>query len=124
MDDKRQKEVREYLARIKKTVEASQALMESVDLRLKETDRLLESQGLTRDEIRKMRFSKEQRVLANQELTRMGLPPLEEEDTAIDFDLATANYRDSLGDSADAEDESVLAARQRKFGTFMQQFRL
>lgn len=124
MDDKKQQDVKEYLARIRKTVEASKALMESVDLRLKETDRLLEAQGLTRDEIRKMRFTSEQRELANAELKRLGLDPIEADDTAMDFDLATANYRESFGDSADAEDESVLEARQRKFGTFMQQFRL
>ena len=124
MEDRKQEDVRAYLARIKKTVEASRALMESVDLRLRETDRLLEAQGLTRDEIRKMRFTKDQRERANDELRRMGLPPLEEEELETSFDYRPDDYRSDLADSADVEDESVLAARQRKFGTFMQQYRL
>lgn len=124
MDDKKQEEVKAYLARIRKTVEASKALMESVDLRLRETDRMLEAQGLTRDEVRKMRFTTEQREKANEELRRMGLPPMDEVDTTIDFDLSTAEYRENFADIADMEDESVVASRARKLGTFMQQFRL
>lgn len=124
MDDKKQEEVKVYLARIRKTVEASKALMESVDLRLRETDRMLEAHGLTRDEVRKMRFTPEQREKANEELRRMGLPPMDEVDTTIDFDLSTADYRERFADSADMEDESVVASRARKLGTFMQQFRL
>lgn len=124
MDDKKQEEVKAYLARIRKTVEASKALMESVDLRLRETDRMLEAQGLTRDEVRKMRFTPEQREKANEELRRMGLPPMDEVDTTIDFDLSTAEYRENFADIADMEDESVVASRARKLGTFMQQFRL
>lgn len=124
MDDKKQEEVKAYLARIRKTVEASKALMESVDLRLRETDRMLEAQGLTRDEVRKMRFTTEQREKANEELRRMGLAPMDEVDTTIDFDLSTAEYRENFADIADMEDESVVASRARKLGTFMQQFRL
>lgn len=124
MDDKKQEEVKAYLARIRKTVEASKALMESVDLRLRETDRMLEAQGLTRDEVRKMRFTPEQREKANEELRRMGLAPMDEVDTTIDFDLSTAEYRENFADIADMEDESVVASRARKLGTFMQQFRL
>lgn len=40
-------EVKEYLATIRKTVADSQAAIDAAQLRLKETDRLLESQGLT-----------------------------------------------------------------------------
>lgn len=124
MDDKKQEEVKAYLARIRKTVEASKALMESVDLRLKETDRLLEAQGLTRDEVRKMRFTPEQRARANEELERMGLDPIDEVKAEADFEFNREDYRERFVDSADVEDESVIESRQRKFGTFMQQFRL
>lgn len=124
MDDKKQEEVKAYLARIRKTVEASKALMESVDLRLKETDRLLEAQGLTRDEVRKMRFTPEQRARANEELERMGLDPIDEVKAKTDFEFNREDYLERFVDSADAEDESVVESRQRKFGTFMQQFRL
>lgn len=124
MDDKKQEEVKAYLARIRKTVEASKALMESVDLRLKETDRLLEAQGLTRDDVRKMRFTPEQRARANEELERMGLDPIDEVKAKADFEFNREDYLERFVDSADAEDESVVESRQRKFGTFMQQFRL
>lgn len=124
MDAQKQEDIKAYLARIKKTVDASKALMESVDLRLKETDRLLEAQGLTRDDVRKMHFTPEQRARANEELERMGLDPIEESGTETEFDFNRDEYREHLADSADIEDESVLAARQRKFGTFMQEFRL
>ncbi|MCQ2367807.1 MAG: hypothetical protein MJ109_02205 [Kiritimatiellae bacterium] len=124
MEAQKQEEIKAYLARIKKTVEASKALMESVDLRLKETDRLLEAQGLTRDDVRKMRFTPEQRARANEELERMGLDPIEEVKSEADFEFNRDDYRERFADSADVEDESVIESRQRKFGTFMQQYRL
>lgn len=124
MEAQKQEEIKAYLARIKKTVEASKALMESVDLRLKETDRLLEAQGLTRDDVRKMRFTPEQRARANEELERMGLDPIEEVKAEADFEFNRDDYRERFADSADVEDESVIESRQRKFGTFMQQYRL
>lgn len=124
MEAQKQEEIKAYLARIKKTVEASKALMESVDLRLKETDRFLEAQGLTRDDVRKMRFTPEQRARANEELERMGLDPIEEVKAEADFEFNRDDYRERFADSADVEDESVIESRQRKFGTFMQQYRL
>lgn len=43
-------EVESYLARIRETVRKSELLMEQAELRCRETDRLLASQGLTRED--------------------------------------------------------------------------
>ena len=51
------KEAAAYLAKIKATVKKSRALVEQAELRLAETDRLLEQQGLTREAVRNFRFT-------------------------------------------------------------------
>ena len=71
------KDIQAYLARIRKTVEASKNLVSQVQLRIAETDRMLESQGLTREQVMNMRFSEAQMEAANNELKRRGMDPLE-----------------------------------------------
>ena len=66
-----------YLARIRRTIEESNRLVEQVGLRIQETDRMLERQGLTREQVMAMRFSDAQIEAANAELERRGLDPLE-----------------------------------------------
>lgn len=127
MDDERQQEIREYLARVRKTIADSRALVEQVDLRIQETDRFLASQGLTREQVRNMRFTKEQRLLANAELKRRGLPLIEDDDLDADFDAATAAVRAAQLELPPDPGESgrdMLAERQRKFGNFMQTYRI
>ena len=117
----------EYLARIRKTIAESEALVAQTELRMRETDRLLESQGLTREQVLSFRFSNEQKLAVNEELKRRGLPPLE--DDAADVPPrdpgapapvgvpAAPNFavRDSQGD---------LENRQKKFGMMMKPFSL
>ena len=114
----------EYLARIRKTIAESEALVAQTELRMRETDRLLESQGLTREQVMSLRFSNEQKLAVNEELKRRGLPPLEDDGAEIDDDPdapipvgipAASNFsaNDSQGD---------LENRQRKFGMMMKQF--
>ena len=114
----------EYLARIRKTIAESEELVSQTELRMRETDRLLESQGLTREQVMGLRFSKEQRLAVNEELKRRGLPPLEDDGVEIDDDPdapspvgipAAPNFaaNDSQGD---------LENRQRKFGMMMKPF--
>ena len=91
MDERRKREIEETLARARKTVAESRALMEQVDLRIQETDRFLAKQGLTREQLSHFRFTKDQRILANEQLKRMGLPPIEDADLA--FDAATDAIR-------------------------------
>ncbi len=118
------KDLDEYLARIRKTIAESEALVEQAELRMHETDRLLESQGLTREQVMSLRFTREQKLAVNEELKRRGLPPLEDDGAEIDDDPdapipvgipAASNFsaNDSQGD---------LENRQRKFGMMMKQF--
>ena len=119
MEENRKEDVEMTLARARKTVAESRKLLEQVNLRIQETDRFLAKQGLTRDQVRNMRFTREQRLLANEELKRMGLPPIE--DDRDDFDTATADLRAALADAGTGGD--VVDERRRKFGAFMQGMR-
>ena len=114
----------EYLARIRKTIAESEALVQQAELRMQETDRLLESQGLTREQVMALRFTREQKLAVNEELKRRGLPPLEDDGAEVDDDPdapipvgipAASNFaaNDSQGD---------LENRQRKFGMMMKPF--
>ena len=101
-----QSDTEAYLARIRKTIADSERLVEAARLRIAETDRMLEKQGLTREQVMNFRFSPEQREAVNRELVRDGrdvrLPDVE------------------FSSSPDGE----LAERQRKFGMMMKPFQL
>ena len=111
MDENRQHAIEESLARARKTVAESRALMEQVNLRIQETDRLLAQQGLTREQLQNMRFTDEQRRIANEQLERMGLPTLEK----VDEPDVPAPIDDKKVD---------LDERRDKFGSFMKDMRL
>ena len=122
--DKGQQEIEAYLAGIRKTISDSNALVSQAELRLAETDRLLASQGLTREQVLAMQFSDEQVRAANEELKRRGLPPLEDDGAEVDDDPdapipvgipAAPNF--AAGDS-----QGDLANRQKKFGMMMKPF--
>ena len=121
MDEQQQREVAETLARARKTVADSRELMNQINLRMQETDRLLAKQGLTREQVRNFRFTAEQRQLVNEELKRRGLPPIEED--KADFDAMTAQIRASQIETV-PDGGDVVSDRQRKFGNFMREFRL
>ena len=61
------KDTEAYLARIRKTIEASKGLVSQVQLRIAETDRMLERQGLTREQVMAMKFSEAQMEAVNAE---------------------------------------------------------
>jgi len=130
MTDTKREDIEELLARSRKLVAESRQLMEQVELRQAETDRLLKAQGLTRETVLQMRFTPEQKLAVNEELKRRGLPTIEEDDGAYDFDAATAEFREgqsSAGEGAFADGaatDDIVADRQRKFGNFMQEIRL
>ena len=109
-------EIEATLERSRKTVAAAKALLAQVDLRIQETDRFLAQQGLTRAEVQAMRFTPEQKKLVNEELVRRGLAPLPEEEEPMTTGAVSIQEF--------AADEITLEARQRKFGTFMRQFRI
>ena len=54
---KDQKDLEAYLARIRKTVADSKNVVSQAQLRMAETDRMLEKQGLTREQVMSMHFT-------------------------------------------------------------------
>lgn len=128
MAENKDRETEAYLARIRRTIEESNNLVAQVDLRIRETDRMLEQQGLTREQVMAMRFSEAQIEAANEELKRRGLDPLEKwsqvgglevEGLDVNADLQTSRPLD-LETTPDTE----LAERQRKFGMMMKPFQI
>lgn len=122
MKDK--EEIDAYLARIRRTIAESDALVGQAELRLAETDRLLEKQGLTRESLRAIRFTPQQVEAANRELSRHGLPPIEEEPPAAHEPAGEPAAPFAPPPPPVAEDGSELAARRMKFSMMMKPFRL
>ena len=118
------KDLDEYLARIRRTIAESEALVAQTELRMRETDRLLESQGLTREQVMALRFTKEQRLAVNEELGRRGLPPLEDDgaDPAPDPDAPAPVGVPAASNLAVPDSQGDLENRQRKFGMMMKPF--
>ena len=116
-------EVKEYLATIRKTVADSQAAIDAAQLRLKETDRLLESQGLTREQVLNFKVTPAHRLAVNEELRRRGLPPLEDDTAVGDFDAATAQLRSEAA-APHVEPEADPVDRPRRFANLMHEFRI
>lgn len=120
-------DVQSYLARIRKTIADSKRVVEKAELRIAETDRMLERQGLTREQVMAMRFSDAQMEAVNAELRRRGMDPLEKwekEDEPAERKPEDEPYvsRIPSPDAADADVE--LENRQRKFGMMMKPFQL
>ena len=120
-----QRDTDAYLARIRKTIEASNRLVEQVGLRIRETDRMLEQQGLTREQVMAMHFSEAQMEAANAELKRRGMDPIEkwsevESQDTESLGLESQGFQLSTDSAPDAE----LAERQRKFGMMMKPFQI
>ena len=120
------KDVQAYLARIRKTIADSKNLVSQVELRIAETDRMLERQGLTREQVMAMQFSDAQLDAVNEELKRRGFDPLEKwtmNDRAVPDEepsiKADASY---AGETATSDAE--LENRQRKFGMMMKPFQI
>lgn len=116
---KDQKEVEEYLATIRQTIAKSESLIAEAELRIAETDRFLESQGLTREQVLNLKLTGEQRRLVDEELKRRGLPGLEEDEARGEPPV----YETTPSWGA-ADTQGDLDNRKRKFGAMMQQFRM
>lgn len=109
-----------YLARIRKTIADSEHLVEAAKLRMAETDRLLESQGLTREQVMAFRFTGEQREAVDRELVRLGMEPFGD-----DFPSYGEPPPAPLPDSPPPPPAGgELAERQRKFGMMMKPFQI
>ena len=117
------RDVQAYLARIRKTIAESENLVSQAELRIAETDRMLESQGLTREQVLNFHFTQAQREAVNEELKRRGLDPLEkwESDGLTDQEeFAVGRSPSDVEVSPDTE----LAERQKKFGMMMKPFQI
>ena len=95
-------EIRAQIEKIRRTVAASEAMAEQVERRIRETDELLASQGLTREQVLAFRFTDEQRDLVNAELRRRGLPTLEVEPVAEDAPAGAEGAPEGGGDALEA----------------------
>lgn len=132
MADNKDRETEAYLARIRRTIEESNRLVDQVDLRIRETDRMLEQQGLTREQVMAMRFSEAQIEAANAELKRRGMDPLEMWSKVEGPEAEGQQWeprdlgRTDLGPSTKSANSSdaELAERQRKFGMMMKPFQI
>jgi len=112
-----------YLARIRKTIADSKNLVSQAELRIAETDRMLEQQGLTREQVMAMRFSNAQMEAVNEELKRRGLDPLEKWES----DVLTDQEEFAVGRSpsdVEVSPDTELAERQKKFGMMMKPFQI
>lgn len=116
------KDTEAYLARIRKTIADSERLVEAARLRMAETDRMLEKQGLTREQVMAIHFTSAQREAVNRELVRLGMPPLEDEPEEPPPPAPPPEPFSALPPSDGADGE--LAARQRKFGMMMKPFQI
>jgi len=115
------KDTEAYLARIRKTVEQGKNLVSQVELRIAETDRMLEKQGLTREQIMAMRFTDAQLEAANEELKRRGMDPLEKWWTDGDQEEPSAGESPVAGIQGTPDE---VAYRQSKFGMMMKPFHI
>ena len=127
-------DVQAYLARIRKTIADSKRVVAQAELRIAETDRMLERQGLTREQVMAMRFSDAQKRAVDAELKRRGLDPLEwwgerdgdEEPPDGDNHQTTepSNYQTIKPSNSQTSPDAELENRQRKFGMMMKPFQL
>jgi len=122
---KDESDVEAYLARIRKTIADGERIISQAELRIAETDRMLEKQGLTREQVLAMRFSDAQMEAANEELKRRGLDPLEKWEAGGYERQETAEApRASHLAAEDYAPDAELAERQRKFGMMMKPFQI
>ena len=121
-----QAEIEAYLAMIRKTIADSERLVSQAELRIAETDRMLEQQGLTREQVLGMQFSDAQLAAANAELERRGLAPMAADEEGDGWDAnreaADAPLAQGIGLPDPAADDHDR--RREKFGMMMKPFRI
>lgn len=117
------RDVQAYLARIRRTIAESENLVSQAELRIAETDRMLESQGLTREQVLNFHFTQAQREAVNEELKRRGLDPLAEWESDVGREAIDEPHVSNLA-SEDSAPDAELAERQRKFGMMMKPFQI
>lgn len=127
-----QEDIQRFLAHIRKTIADSENLVSQAELRIAETDRMLERQGLTREQVLNLRFSESQMEAANAELKRRGMDPLEKwsgaEASQADAIRPASDYASAASASTSSANASTpdsdLENRQKKFGMMMKPFQI
>ncbi len=122
------RDLQSYLARIRKTISDSEELVSQAELRIAETDRMLERQGLTREQVMALRFSDAQIEAANAELKRRGLEPLDPASFASIVNPPAPRIQ--TGEPLPSPEAHMVSGsdelenRQRKFGMMMKPFQI
>ena len=118
-----EKDIQAYLSRIRKTIAESESLVSQAELRIAETDRMLERQGLTREQVMNFHFTEAQREAVNAELKRRGLEPL---DWEADSQEPESQWPEEevFRTPGPGPSNDELAERQRKFGMMMKPFQI
>ncbi len=122
-----QKDIQEYLEKIRQTIRESEQMMEQAELRIAETDRFLASQGMTREQLMNLRLSAEQKRLVNEELKKRGLPPVEDDSDLLPPVSGETSVKPSEPVVAEEDVSSTdqeLENRRRKFGMMMRDTRI
>ena len=118
-------ETEAYLAKIRKTIAESSALVMEAELRVAETDRFLAEQGLTREQLLNFKFSPEQKLAVNEELRRRGLPTIEDDMFPAEEPVSQESVGRPVTPNFEAGDVEVdVRDRHRKFGMMMKQFKI
>ena len=120
---KQEQEARAYLAKIRRTISESEALIAQAELRREETDRMLASHGFSREQVEAMSFTPEQVAAVNEEPKRRGLPLLEEEWVSSKPALPSGGQAAEPNFEV-ADSQGDLENRRRKFSNMMRDFRL
>jgi hypothetical protein len=116
----REEDIQQFLARIRKTIADSESLMSQAELRIAETDRMLERQGLTREQVMNIQFTQSQLDAANAELKKRGMDPLEQWSRSETEEMPSAPETPRGSEALDGE----LENRQKKFGMMMKPFQI
>jgi hypothetical protein len=121
-------ETKAYLARINRTVTESKALLSQFELRMAETDRMLASQGLTREKVAAMQFTDEQIAAVNEELKRRGMAPMDfgsvRNKSSIEDRRLTGEGRAAEPNLDAGDSKEDLENRRRKFNVMMSNLKL
>ena len=112
-------DVKTYLAKIRETVKKSEALIETAELRMAETDRYLAQHGLTRDEVKKLldkhHLTPEQQKEIDEYLAQC------DAEVKAEVEAARAEYeKNPEGYNSDGD----LGQRSKKLEALRHQFRL
>ena len=123
---KNQAEIEAYLAMNRKTIAESERLDSQAELRIAETDRMLEQQGLTREQVLGMQFSDAQLAAANAELERRGLASMAADEDGNGWDANRAAADAPLAQGVGLPDSAAddPDRRREKFGMMMKPFRI